>query len=274
MSALKQYRVGGVIAWCRGGGAESVVHYSFESQHVLRTFLTQSLSLELEEVSNGNIGWEEVCYILYLCVRVANVEGVVAVAPDIPLLASAGARYRRVTAEGPVDDDAPKPLGNTVDIDIRFPPKQCDYPKALSKAAHERPTEGVITTIKPNKNFHLIHPQIVKVEGATIQTINFCNGGGEEGDWCNKCIQQAVSECAQRSQPSGDGNADDNRDGSDVDGWPARQQSKHARKQIKNVAQRLPDKTNAVLTQPIPDSPESAAQEEHDVPNGDADGIS
>ena len=97
--------------------------------------------------------------------RIAHVPGIIAVAPHMCLLASAGARHHRVKAECPVDDAAHAPFGNTSDIDSWFPPQHQEHPQIQSKVVWERPVEGIIVSIKPNTNFHPIKQPMVQVEG-------------------------------------------------------------------------------------------------------------
>lgn len=203
------------------------------------------MSHGLEEVDDGKARCEEISSIQYLCASAAQIKGVIAVAPNIPLLINAGTRYRRVKVEGPVDDEAPKPLGNKIDM---------------------RPTEGIITHVEPTKNSHLTVQPIVQIEGGKTDTIKFGDRGGEGGDWCHRRTH-AASDSTTRSHPSGD-----NKDDSDVGDWPGRQRSKHVRKHIAKIAHHPPNKI-AALTEPIPASPEPLSQERHDVPNDDADGI-
>ena len=61
---------------------------------------------------------EEVFPIQCLSVSAAQCNDIVAVVSNIASLVRAVARYRRVKARGPVDDAAPKPFGNKVDIDV------------------------------------------------------------------------------------------------------------------------------------------------------------
>ena len=106
-----------------GGGGGDVVHCSFQSQDAARPFPAQTLSQELEEVDSGKVVWTEICSIKSLCVRVAQVKDVIAAAPQRQLFAGASARHRRVTAGGPVDEDAPKAHGNPLDVECVAPAK-------------------------------------------------------------------------------------------------------------------------------------------------------
>lgn len=90
------------------GDANSVVHYSPQGSDAARKFQVQTLPQEFEEVDSGTVAWTEICSIKYLSVRVAQVKDVIAVAPQIPLLASAGARHRTVTAEAQSTRTHPK----------------------------------------------------------------------------------------------------------------------------------------------------------------------
>lgn len=128
MLALKQYKLGEVLAWCRGGGVDNLVYFLPENKDVSRKPPTQSLALELEEIDKGATCWEVVCFIQCLCAGVAQCKGIVAIAPNITLLVSASARYGRVTAEGPTDDEAPGPPRNKIDIELWLPPKKYDFP--------------------------------------------------------------------------------------------------------------------------------------------------
>lgn len=65
----------------------------------------------------------------------------------------------------------------------------------MSKNVRDRPTEGIIVIVEPNKDFHLIRPRIVKVEDGKIQAIKFVIYDEEEDDDCgHERIQQAVLE--------------------------------------------------------------------------------
>lgn len=140
-----------------------------------------------------------------LGVGVARAKGIVVMSPSMPSLVSTGARNRRVLAEGPVDDEAPKPIGNKLDLELWFPPKKVEYPQATPKVAHERPTGGTITITSANKNFHLIQPPVDEVEGGTTEVIKFGSFGGNGGDSGGRCHGHttAASDSAQRSQPKG-----------------------------------------------------------------------
>ena len=125
MAALKQHLTGEVIAWCCGRGMPIACHnvrYRAKTSH--GSFLPSHYHKSLRRYISWKARWEEVCSIKYLFMSAAQVKGVVAVAPNIPLLVSARARYRRVTAEGPVDDEAPTSSGNNIDIDAWPPPRQ------------------------------------------------------------------------------------------------------------------------------------------------------
>lgn len=63
MPDSKQFKFGEVVAWCRGGDVNSIVHYSHEGQDVTRKCLAQSLSYGFEEADNGKARWEEACFI-------------------------------------------------------------------------------------------------------------------------------------------------------------------------------------------------------------------
>ena len=120
------------------------------------------------------------------------------IAPQIPLLAGAGAPSRRSSAKGQVDEDeAPQPHGSKLDINVWLPPKQKDLPKVQSKAASERPTEGIITICRPNHKSRFIQP-IAKVVSRTIPTTKFGNGGsiGDVGG-------NAVGDSAQQVSSQG-----------------------------------------------------------------------
>ena len=45
------------------------------------------------DVFNGKSSWKEVCFVQFLCVRATEVHRIPKAAPQIPLLASAGAQH-------------------------------------------------------------------------------------------------------------------------------------------------------------------------------------
>ena len=209
MPVLKLYVCGEVIAWCRGSGAQDIAHYSPQGADVNKKLLAQQLALEFDDVGKKAVNWQEVCFIQILCVQSTQCKNIVSIAPHIPFLAGAGAPSRRRKANGPVDEDAaPQPLGSRLDIDVRPPPKQQDFPKIQSKVANERPTEGIVTICRPNKNSRFTQQSIAKVESRTVATSKFCNRGStDHGGRCHKNTQ-AVLDCAQKSQPTGGGTAE------------------------------------------------------------------
>lgn len=98
------------------------MQFKFQQKDVGRQVPGQSLAKELEELDNGNGKWEEVCCVQFLSVGRSWARDITSVAFDIILFAGVGARNPRVSANGPVNDDAPvKPLGKKVDIAIWFP---------------------------------------------------------------------------------------------------------------------------------------------------------
>ena len=167
----------------------------------------------------------------------SQVQGFISVAPQIPLLVSAGAGHRSVISKGFNDDDvAPEAVSDSkLDISIWFPPKQKQYKVIELKTAQERPTEGIITSFEPNKHFQ--HKQIVEVERRKVNTYKFCNRGDSGKD------NTAVTDFAQRSERRGDVN-DDDTEGRGADVWcrPIR----HARERITNMVQRFPNKKRGV----------------------------
>ena len=153
-AALKQHPGGEVLALCCGEGVSEVVHYMPQGKDIAKKPPTQALAEELEEVDKGRFGLSEVCYIQFLCVRMSHIQGVISVAPQIPLLISAGARHRLVIAKGLEDGDVAQsvPSGNKVYINYLPPSKPKPYKAIKHKSVDERPRESVLTTSKPNKN--------------------------------------------------------------------------------------------------------------------------
>ena len=245
MPRLLQYNNAEVIAWCRGDSSDNLVTYTPNSKDLEGQFPAYSLAQELESVDTGRTAWREVCFVQFLCVKLAHVTAVLSVAPGIPLLAGAGAKNPRVKAEGPEEEDAPiiTRHGNVLDIALWPPPKQLDYEKAPYRQAHERSGEGEITCI--NKNNH-----IESVEGRNTKVHKFGNNGG---------IQSIPPQCHE-STSRGD---DDCHGDSEADDWQERQGAKEVKERIKQVALSPPNK-NLPLTQPVPESPGGWSKEEDD----------
>lgn len=241
MPAVEQHYPGEVVAGQRVMDVDSIVHFPFHGEDVARQSPAQTLSQEIEEVDGGNMVWMEVCFVQCLSVRVAQVNGVIAVAPQIQVFASAGVRHRRVTADNPVDEDAPNAHGNPLDIDLWFLPKPSEFTMKVFRCIHGRPTEGTITVIKANRNPHLTKQPGVQFEDRKIGTIKFGNRGG----------------VGEISAPHGFGTpsavpGDNNNGDSDVDDWFVGKQATYVRTRIANVANSFPN-TNAALTAPTPD---------------------
>ena len=132
----------------------SVVHCSPGSRYVARYPPATAIAYEFEDVGPGGIAWTEVCYIQYFRVRVSQVKHIIEMAPNMQFLASAGARRRGsvVVDTGYVDPNAGAfgaRNSGRIDIQIWFPPQQAYIPETVSKVVRERPTEGIITSIKP-----------------------------------------------------------------------------------------------------------------------------
>lgn len=128
MLVLKQHSDEEVVARRRGPAIRSVAQHTPQQQDPNRKFPAHPLSHELEEVDIGSKSCKEVCFIQFLSVGRGQVGDIIPVASDIFLLAGAGARNPRVTANGPVEDDAPAtPLGSNVDIALWHPPTNQDY---------------------------------------------------------------------------------------------------------------------------------------------------
>ena len=120
------------------------------------------MAYELEEVDRGRVAWADICFVQYLGVRAEHVSHTIPVAPHIILLADVGSNQRRgrVTAKGPEGrGEAPsRSKGNpSIDVSMWLPPKQRSFPKAPAKDPTERPPEGIITGVKPIKNFPLVN---------------------------------------------------------------------------------------------------------------------
>ena len=241
MPAVQQHSTGDVLAWCHGGDVSSVVQYSFQGKDVIGTSLALASAQEPEEVDTGKFDWSEVCCIQSFCVRMAQAEGIISVAPQMQLLVGAGARHRLGTAKGLEDDDVAQiaPSDEGVDVTFWLPPKPKQYKAAGPKTTEERPKEGVITPSKPNKN--LQHRQVVEVESRKVSIYKFGSRGDSGGN------NKAVTDSAQRSGHRGDAVTSDI-EGSDVDDW--RWPSVRVRKRIKKIAQSLQNK-NAALSRCI-----------------------
>ena len=85
----------------------------------------------------------------------SNVPAVLSADPGIPLLGGAGAHKPRGVTKSPDEEDAPVIVhGNRLDIALWPPPKQQDYNKAQQRQAHERPIEGIITSVKPKQEYY------------------------------------------------------------------------------------------------------------------------
>ena len=166
--------------------------------------------------------------------RSSQAQEVTPVAPQLFPLASAGARHRQeVEAEGSKDDDVAFNAqgSDRLDGSVRPPPKQTQHQLIEPKAAHERPTEVIITTTRLNQN--LQHQQIVEVASGTAANTMFGNRG-DSGD------NAATESAATRSEHLGDRD-----DHSDVEGW--RKPSKHVREIMKQFAQSFPNQNAALL---------------------------
>ena len=132
-----------------------------------------------------------------------QVKDIASVSLNIPLVVSASARCRRVRAQGPVDDDAPRPFGNQVDVELWAPPKHPDHPKIQSKVVHECPVGCISTICKPNKNRRHAQQPVVQVERGIIRINTFGNRGvGGDGGRCHESTN-TVSGSVQLSRPGG-----------------------------------------------------------------------
>lgn len=80
------------------GDASDVIHYSLCCQDVARHFPIQTLSQGFGELDRQADAWTEM-FIQYFSVRAFQVKGIIAVAPQTPLFASAGVRRHRVEAD-------------------------------------------------------------------------------------------------------------------------------------------------------------------------------
>ena len=103
------------------------------------------------------------------------------------------------------------------------PPKQHLYTKVQERQAHERPTEGVIISVKPNKDV------ITVIEGRSTKVQKFGNSGETRGSF---------PFCHQRTVERKDNNGSD----SDVDDWHERKGAKEFRNLINQVALSRPNK--------------------------------
>ena len=172
----------------------------------------------------------------FLCTKPSNVATVLPIAPGKPLLGRAGAHEPCGKANSsPLEDDAPIAAhGDKLDFALWPPPKQQDHTKAQVRQTHERPTEGVTTSVKPNEN------AIAVIEGRSTKVHKF---GGKDG------ARGSPPLCPQRAIDRKD-NGNDN----DVDDWNARSGAKKLRNLIKEIA-RPPANKNLTLTKPVLESP-------------------
>ena len=261
MPALKLYVNEEGVAWCREGGssAQDIIHYPPRGKYVNRNFLAQQLALEFDEIDKKVVNWDEVCFIQFLCVQSTQCKNILSIAPHMQLLAGAGAPSRRVKAKCPVDEDVtPQPPGSNLDIIAQPPSKQRCFLKIQSKIAHERPTEGIITACKPNKNARLTQQPVVKFESRKTTTSKFGNrGSADDGSRCHKNTD-AVGDFAQSLSPRGGIRGGD---GSDVDDLEEKRESIRFLAQVRNLVVRSPRLNNNAECIPVSDSSESAKEE-------------
>lgn len=135
-----------------------------EEKDLVRPPPAKALALELQEVNEASVSWQEVCPIHFLSIGAREVQQAIARAPDIFLLAGAGCRQHRGIAKviGLVLDDvvgSPRQLAaprgpREGEIDIRlWPPTVAKKVGAPSvKTSLERRSEGKFTSALPNKN--------------------------------------------------------------------------------------------------------------------------
>ena len=150
---------------------------------------------------------------------------------------------------------------------MNHPQPRKEYPKVQSKAANERPIEGVITGCKPNKNAQWIHQPIVNVENRKTLTRKFDNRGSVGGgNWCPQRTQ-AVGDSATKSQPTG-GNLEEYDDS--AGGRGERQAATKFRAKVRNLVAKIFHYNKNVDSIPVLDSPESA-KEQRSPGRGDDD---
>lgn len=146
-------------------------------------------------------------------------------------------------------------LGSKLDVKIWLPQFIKDQPKIQSKAANERPTEGIITVCKPNKNKNLAHQPIAKVESRKTLTHKFGNrGSADGGNWCLQHTD-AVGDSVKKVTAHGRGNRGG--DDSDADGWDERREATKFRAKVRNLVAKSPHFNKIADAIPVLDSPES-----------------
>ena len=104
MPAIGHYAPCECLVWLRGGSPETCWYYTPEAGDLGRSFPARALAEEVVEVDKGQAPWTEVVIVQFLSVARHHCLRAIKAAPQVPLLAGAGAQRASICPPGQTDD--------------------------------------------------------------------------------------------------------------------------------------------------------------------------
>ena len=104
MPAIGQYATCECLVWLRGDSTDNYWHFSPEAGDLGRNFPARALAQEVIEVDKGQVPSTEVVIVQFLSVARHHCLRAIKAAPQVPLLAGAGAQRASTCPQGQTDD--------------------------------------------------------------------------------------------------------------------------------------------------------------------------